>query len=61
MVRHLAIARRVNQVYSLPAINGKRPEPTAPIAHLEETLNIEPAVVENRASIKMIHRHGGKP
>jgi len=36
MVRHLAIARRVNQTYPLPAINGKRAEPTAPIVRIEK-------------------------
>jgi hypothetical protein len=35
MVRHMAITRRVNQTLPIPAINGTRVEPTAPIAHSE--------------------------
>ena len=36
MVRHLTVSRRVTQPYPLPAINGTRAEPTAPIARIEE-------------------------
>jgi len=43
MVRHLAISRRVNQTYPIPAINGKRPEPTAPIVQIEKAHNLEPS------------------
>lgn len=35
MVRHLAVSRRAAHPYALPAINGTRPEPTAPIASIE--------------------------
>jgi len=41
MVRHLALARRVNQTYPIPAINGKRVEPTAPIVQIETVHNLE--------------------
>jgi hypothetical protein len=41
MVRHLALTRRINQSYPLPAINGTRAEPTAPIAHIEEPRFLE--------------------
>jgi hypothetical protein len=51
LVRHLAVARRVSQSYALPAINGKRPEPTAPIAHIEENLILQPSKVENQNKI----------
>lgn len=34
MVRHLAVSRRETQPYALPAINGTRTEPTAPIARV---------------------------
>lgn len=37
MVRHLTVTRRVKQAYPLPAINGTRAEPTAPIARIEES------------------------
>ncbi len=49
MVRHLAIARRVNQTLPIRAINGKRIEPTAPIAHVENAHNMEFSEVEKRA------------
>lgn len=35
MVRHLTVARAVKQAYKLPAMNGTRPEPTAPISRIE--------------------------
>jgi hypothetical protein len=41
MVRHLALAIRVNQSYPLPAINGKRAEPTAPIARIGESRYVD--------------------
>ena len=41
MVRHLAIARRVNQTLPIRAINGKRIEPTAPAVHVENVHNLE--------------------
>lgn len=36
MVRHLTLARRVKQAFPLPAINGRRVEPTAPIARMDK-------------------------
>ncbi len=43
MVRHLALARRVNQTFPVPAINGKRVEPTAPIVRIESAHILEPS------------------
>jgi hypothetical protein len=37
MVRHLAITRRVNRTIAIPTMNGKRPEPTAPVLHIENS------------------------
>jgi hypothetical protein len=48
MVRHLALTRRVSQSYPLPAINGSRAEPTAPIARIEESRFLEPSEAERR-------------
>jgi hypothetical protein len=48
MVRHLTVSRRVNQTYPLPAINGTRAEPTAPIARIEKSRYLEPPEVEKR-------------
>jgi hypothetical protein len=36
MVRHLTIARRATQALTLPAMNGTRAEPTAPIVQYKE-------------------------
>jgi hypothetical protein len=55
MVRHLAVTRRLNQVYSLPSLNGKRPEPTAPALHIENTLVPESSEVDQHARINMQH------
>jgi len=55
LVRHLAVARRVNQAYALPSINGKRAEPTAPLVHIEKTFILEPYEMENQ------HRNGRLP
>jgi hypothetical protein len=41
MVRHLTVSSRVKQAYSLPAMNGSRVEPTAPIARIEESQLLE--------------------
>jgi hypothetical protein len=54
MVRHLTVSRRVNQTFPLPAINGSRVEPTAPIARIEKSRYLEPSEVENRASADSI-------
>ena len=48
MVRHLALTRRVNQSYPLPAINGTRAEPTAPIARIDESRFLAPPEAERR-------------
>jgi len=55
LVRHLAVTRRINQVYTLPAINGKRPEPTAPIVHFEEPMILEPSEVRNQTRPDTLH------
>lgn len=54
MVRHLAIARRVSQSYPLPAMNGKRAEPTAPIVQIEQTPLMEPADREKPRKVDTI-------
>lgn len=51
MVRHLAIARRVNQTLPLPAINGKRIEPTAPIVRIEKAPILKPSEAEKRTRL----------
>jgi hypothetical protein len=48
MVRHLALTRRVNQSYPLPAMNGTRAEPTAPIAQIDESRFLEPLEADRR-------------
>jgi hypothetical protein len=48
MVRHLTVARRINQAYPLPAINGTRAEPTAPIARIEKSRYPDPSEAEKR-------------
>jgi len=48
MVRHLAITRRVKQAYPLPAINGTRAEPTAPIARIKESRLLELSDTEKK-------------
>lgn len=35
MVRHLAVTKKVAEAYKVPAINGKRAEPTAPFARIK--------------------------
>ncbi len=45
MVRHLAVARRVNQPLPIPAINGKRVEP---YARIEEIPVVQPGNMENK-------------
>ncbi len=49
MVRHLAISRRVKETLSIPALNGKRIEPTAPVVHIENTAYLEPPEMEKQA------------
>lgn len=61
LVRHLAVARRVNQAYSLPAINGKRVEPTAPMAHIEKTIVLESAEAENHHKLIALPENNRKP
>ncbi len=48
MVRHLAAAQKVNQAYPVTALNGKRVEPTAPLAQIGEMKYIESAEAERR-------------
>ncbi len=48
IVRHLAVSRRVNASLPLPAINGKRVEPTAPILRSNETPILKPTKMENK-------------
>jgi hypothetical protein len=51
MVRHLTVARRVNQSYPLPAINGTRAEPTAPIARIEKLVFLNQPEVDKLPKI----------
>jgi hypothetical protein len=51
MMRHLAMARRVNQSLPLPAMDGKRVEPTAPIMHIENSDLTEPGELETRPTV----------
>jgi hypothetical protein len=46
MVRHLTVTNRVKQAYPLTAINGTHAEPTAPIAHIEESRHLELTEIE---------------
>jgi hypothetical protein len=48
MVRHLTVARMVNQTYPVTAINGRRVEPTAPIVQMDGNHYTETANVEKR-------------
>jgi hypothetical protein len=48
MVRHLAITRRVNQHLAIPTINGKRPEPTAPVFHIENADYLDPSEMDKQ-------------
>jgi hypothetical protein len=41
MVRHLTLAQRVKQGYPVPAIKNTHIEPTAPIAHIEDSSSNE--------------------
>jgi hypothetical protein len=54
MVRHLAVAQRVNQAYKVPAMNGTRAEPNAPIAQINETRYQEPAEAEKQSGVNSI-------
>jgi hypothetical protein len=38
MVKHLAAARRIKQPVALPSLEGTRPEPTVPIANIENEI-----------------------
>lgn len=46
MVRHLTVARPVSQAYPVPAINGTRVEPTAPIVQIDGNHFVETAEAE---------------
>lgn len=48
LVRHLAVSRRVNQTLPLPAINGKRVEPTAPMLRSEQGTVLKSTKMENK-------------
>lgn len=54
MVRHLTIAQRESQAYQVPAMNGTRTEPTAPIANINESRYQEPAEVERHSGVNSI-------
>jgi hypothetical protein len=54
MVRHLTVAQRVTQAYKVPAMNGGRAEPTAPIAQVNESRYQEPAEVERQSGVNTI-------
>jgi hypothetical protein len=49
MVRHLVAAQKVNQAYPVTSLNGKRVEPTAPLAQIGEMKYIEPVEAERRS------------
>lgn len=49
MVRHLAATQRVRQPHPLPAMNGTRIEPTAPIARIESSRFREPSEMEKQS------------
>lgn len=61
MVRHLAITRRVNQTIPLPAINGKRPEPTAPIMRLEKARILDSSRSEKQTRVDSMPENKGNP
>jgi len=54
MVRHLTVSRRVTQSYSLPAINGTRTEPTAPIVRIEEHRSLELPKAKHQPKAKSV-------
>jgi hypothetical protein len=54
MVRHLTVARPVNQAYPVPAINGKRVEPTAPIVQIDGHQYVEKSDVDHRSKANSI-------
>lgn len=54
MVRHLTVAQRVNQAYKVPAMNGTRAEPTAPIVQINESRYQEPTEVEKQSGANSI-------
>lgn len=49
MVRHLTVAVPANQAYPVPAINGKRVEPTAPIVQIDANHYVETAKAERHS------------
>ncbi len=54
MVRHLAVTRHALQPLTVPAINGKQVETSAPIAHLEQASHREPSQVEEPSGANSI-------
>jgi hypothetical protein len=54
MVRHMTVAQRVTQAYKVPAMNGTRAEPTAPIVQINETRYQEPVEGERQSGINSI-------
>ncbi len=54
MVRHLTVARRVKQAYHLPAINGTRAEPSAPITRMERNRILELSEAEPHPKSKSV-------
>jgi hypothetical protein len=54
MVRHLTIAQRESQAYKVPAMNGTRAEPTAPLVNINESHYQKPAEVEGRPGTNSI-------
>jgi hypothetical protein len=54
MVRHLTVAQRESQAYKVPAMNGTRAEPTAPIAQINESRYQEPNEVERQSGANSI-------
>ena len=54
MVRHLAITRRVNPSLAIPTMNGKRPEPTAPVFHIENSNYVDTSEMDKQPGSKVV-------
>ncbi|NJD60719.1 MAG: hypothetical protein C3F13_02510 [Anaerolineales bacterium] len=53
LVRHLAAALKVNQAYPVTVINGKRVEPSAPLAQIGEMKYIERAEADRHSQANL--------
>jgi hypothetical protein len=54
MVRHLTVAQRESQAYKVPAMNGTRAEPTAPIVNINESRYQDPAEIDRHSGANSI-------